>query len=125
MNQVTLVGDKLMGWYNIVPKLSNCQLIDGRDIFRWGLYRQGHFSMRSRSHPSRHRLKDLNLLLWSGNRLDIYLWFWALLQDENNREAICLARKTSEVAALDIFANNGWRSNNIIFSRFPFIFSLI
>ncbi|OEL18349.1 hypothetical protein BAE44_0020632, partial [Dichanthelium oligosanthes] len=35
-----------------------------------------------------------------------------LLQCEDTRETAHLASKALEAVALDIFANNGWRSNN-------------
>ncbi|RCV10732.1 hypothetical protein SETIT_2G132300v2, partial [Setaria italica] len=41
-----------------------------------------------------------------------WLRFWSLLQREESRETICSASKALEIVALDIFAKNGWRSNN-------------
>ncbi|KAG2631366.1 hypothetical protein PVAP13_2NG188200 [Panicum virgatum] len=41
-----------------------------------------------------------------------WLRFWSLLQREDTRKTVCLASKALEVVALDIFAKNGWRSNN-------------
>jgi hypothetical protein len=43
-----------------------------------------------------------------------WLRFWSLLQHEDTREIICSASKALEIVALDIFAKNGWRSNNRI-----------
>jgi hypothetical protein len=41
-----------------------------------------------------------------------WLRFWSLQQCEDTREIIRSASKAVEVVALDIFAKNGWRSNN-------------
>ena len=41
-----------------------------------------------------------------------WLRFWSLLHREDTRKTICLVSKALEVVALDIFAKNGWRSNN-------------
>jgi hypothetical protein len=43
-----------------------------------------------------------------------WLRFWSLLQHKDTREIICSARKALEIVTLDIFAKNGWRSNNRI-----------
>jgi hypothetical protein len=43
-----------------------------------------------------------------------WLRFWSLLQCEDTRGIICSVSKALEVVALDIFAKNEWRSNNIL-----------
>jgi hypothetical protein len=50
-----------------------------------------------------------------------WLRLWSLLQSEDTREIIRSASKALEVVALDIFARNGWKSNN----RLCFWFSLL
>lgn len=41
-----------------------------------------------------------------------WLQFWSLLQREGAKETVRSASKALEIVALDIFAKNGWRSNN-------------
>jgi hypothetical protein len=47
-----------------------------------------------------------------------WLRFWSLLQHEDTKETICSAIRTLEIVALDIFAKNGWRSNNKLCFKF-------
>jgi hypothetical protein len=42
-----LIGDKLIAWYNLVAKIANHRLSQGRDIFTWDLHRHGQFSVSS------------------------------------------------------------------------------
>ncbi|WVZ96532.1 hypothetical protein U9M48_042161 [Paspalum notatum var. saurae] len=46
----SLVGDKLIAWHNLLAKIANVQLSNGRDAFTWELHRHGHFSVRSMYH---------------------------------------------------------------------------
>ncbi|RCV20933.1 hypothetical protein SETIT_4G097800v2 [Setaria italica] len=41
-----------------------------------------------------------------------WLRYWSVLQRKDTRETIRMASKALKVIALDIFAKNGWRSNN-------------
>jgi hypothetical protein len=41
------VGDKLTDWHNLVLRiLNNVTLQEGNDVFKWGLHRNGTFSVR-------------------------------------------------------------------------------
>uniref|UniRef100_K3YYL3 Uncharacterized protein n=1 Tax=Setaria italica TaxID=4555 RepID=K3YYL3_SETIT len=44
-----------------------------------------------------------------------WLRFWSLLQCKDTRESVRAASKAVEVIVLDIFAKNGWRSNNKLY----------
>ena len=43
----SLIGDKLNDWYNLVARLLNVDLPEGRDNFRWSLFANGSFFLRS------------------------------------------------------------------------------
>jgi len=42
-----LVGNKLLEWLNLVEKVSNIELVDGSDYFKWNVTKSGLFSIRS------------------------------------------------------------------------------
>jgi hypothetical protein len=42
-----LVGNKLTEWLSLVARISNVELVEGSDYFRWSLTNSGLFSVRS------------------------------------------------------------------------------
>uniref|UniRef100_K4AMA9 Uncharacterized protein n=1 Tax=Setaria italica TaxID=4555 RepID=K4AMA9_SETIT len=58
-----------------------------------------------------HRASGSPLGRWRGGGVH-WLRFWSLLQREESSETTYSASKALEIVALDIFAKNGWRSNN-------------
>jgi succinate-acetate transporter protein len=45
-----------------------------------------------------------------------WLRFWSLLQREDTRESVRVTSKALEAIALEFFAKNGWRNNNMDFA---------
>jgi hypothetical protein len=41
-----LAGDKLTTWHNLVAKIADFHLSNGRDVFAWSMHRHGEFSIR-------------------------------------------------------------------------------
>jgi hypothetical protein len=74
-----LVDNKLIEWLNLVARISNVELVEGSDYFKWSLTKSGLFSVRSMylhlidSQPPFHHNK-----IWKIKnplKIKIFLWF--------------------------------------------------
>jgi hypothetical protein len=74
-----LVGNKLLDWLNFVAKVSNVELVDGSDYFKWNLTTSGLFSVRSLYlHLMDTQTPFLHKKLWKIKiplKIKIFLWF--------------------------------------------------
>jgi len=74
-----LVDNKLAEWLSLVARISNVELVEGSDYFRWSLTKSGLFSVRSMylylidtQTPFRHRkIWKIKIPL----KIKIFLWF--------------------------------------------------
>jgi hypothetical protein len=72
-----LVDNKLREWLNLVARISNVQLVEGSDYFKWnltksGVYRSLYHHLIDTHPPSRHgRIWKMRILL----KIKIFLWF--------------------------------------------------
>ena len=74
-----LVDKKLLEWLNLVAQISNVELVDGLDYFRWNLTKSGLFSVRSLYlHLIDTPPPFLHKKLWKIKiplKIKIFLWF--------------------------------------------------
>ena len=74
-----LVDEKLQEWLDLVAKITNINLVEGSDHFRWNLHKYGVFTVRSmylhkinQHAPFRHKL------IWKlkiSLKIKIFFWF--------------------------------------------------
>ena len=94
-----LVGNKLTEWLSLVARISNVELVEGSDYFRWRLTNSGLFSVRSlylhnmeRQTPFRHKK------IWKMKiPLKIKIFFWFL--------------QRGVVLTKDNLARNNWKES--------------
>jgi hypothetical protein len=74
-----LIRDKLIAWYNLVTKIANHRLSQGRDIFTWDLHQHGQFSVRSMyEYMINQGVPFNNKFIWKLKiplKIKIFLWY--------------------------------------------------
>jgi hypothetical protein len=74
-----LIGDKLIAWYNLVAKIANHLLSQGKDIFTWDLHRYGQFLVRSMyEYMVNQGVPFNNKFIWELKiplKIKIFLWY--------------------------------------------------
>ena len=75
-----LVDEKLQEWLDLVAKITNFNLVEGRDHFRWNLHNDGIFTVRSMYlHEMNQHAPFRHKLIWKLKiPLNIKIFFWYL-----------------------------------------------
>ena len=75
-----LVDEKLQEWLDLVAKITNFNLVEGRDHFRWNLHNDGIFTVRSMYlHEMNQHAPFCHKLIWKLKiPLKIKIFFWYL-----------------------------------------------
>ena len=75
-----LVDEKLQEWLDLVAKITNINLVDGRDHFRWNLNKYGIFTVGSiYLHKMNQHTPFCHKLIWKLKiSLKIKIFFWYL-----------------------------------------------
>ena len=75
-----LVDEKLQEWLDLVAKITNFNLVEGRDHFRWNLHNDGIFTVRSMYlHEMNQHAPFRHKLIWKLKiPLKIKIFFWYL-----------------------------------------------
>ena len=75
-----LVDEKLQEWLDLVAKITNFNLVEGRDHLRWNLHNDGIFTVRSMYlHEMNQHAPFRHKLIWKQKiPLKIKIFFWYL-----------------------------------------------
>jgi hypothetical protein len=77
--QRDLIGPKLVAWNNLLPRITNIELVYEQDDFHWNLHPNGKFSVKSHYQVLLHTsISNINKLIWKVKtplKIKMFLWY--------------------------------------------------